>query len=84
MSPACHQRVASVSPLPSGGRTRVVQEGGKVTGCVDKGWGNENWEMGEAGRTILVYFSMHNGANMFEAQFKLGILRIDNRRYAHF
>ena len=40
-----------------------------MTGCVDRGWGNENWEMGEGGRTILVYFSMHNGANMYEAQF---------------
>ena len=55
-----------------------------MRGCVDRGWGNENWEMGEAGRSILVYLSTHNGANMYEAQSKLGILRIDNRRYAHF
>ena len=53
-----------------------------MRGCVDRGGGNENWEMGEAGRTILVYFSTHNGAFIHEAQFKLGILRIDNRRYA--
>ena len=65
--PPCRQRVARVSPRPPGGRTGVVQEGGKVRVFVDRGWGNENWEMGEGGRNILVYFSMHNGAFMYEA-----------------
>ena len=45
-----------MSPLPPGERTGVVQEGGRVRGGVDRGWGKENWEMGKGGEPYWSIF----------------------------